>query len=234
MDPVPTRRFQAPDSSDCLWASPPCPVMGRHCFTGGKTKTPRGELIHPRPQSCYVGSGPQHARPTQSPCPARAQHLGRTCLRGSQGQTALPWAPGPRRHPTSVSGTPRAFAEKQDLSTTSWASSKASGHRGQAVLRVTRWGESPALRPRRALPGTRRLPLPQRCPWGPGQEASVTARGHRLLPPPNRGPLSTASKKPPPGRRKPGEPPTAHAGPGSPSDLEDGSPPPSNSSWEET
>ncbi|KAF0883634.1 RB8NL protein, partial [Crocuta crocuta] len=48
------------------------------------------------------------------------------------------------------------------------------------------------------------------------------------------GPWCRASKKPPPGRRKPGEPVTAHAGSGSPSDLEDGSPPPSNSSWEET
>uniref|UniRef100_A0A8C9JH25 RBBP8 N-terminal-like protein n=1 Tax=Panthera tigris altaica TaxID=74533 RepID=A0A8C9JH25_PANTA len=48
------------------------------------------------------------------------------------------------------------------------------------------------------------------------------------------GPWCRASKKPPPGRRNPGEPLTAHEGSGSPRDPEDGSPPPSNGSWEET
>ncbi|XP_029773958.1 RBBP8 N-terminal-like protein [Suricata suricatta] len=48
------------------------------------------------------------------------------------------------------------------------------------------------------------------------------------------GPWCRASKKPPPGRRSPGEPLTAHEGSRSPRDPEDGSPPPSNSSWEET
>ncbi|XP_046923887.1 RBBP8 N-terminal-like protein [Lynx rufus] len=48
------------------------------------------------------------------------------------------------------------------------------------------------------------------------------------------GPWCRASKKPPPGRRNPGEPLTAHEGSGSPRDPEDGSPPRSNGSWEET
>uniref|UniRef100_A0A8C0N0A1 RBBP8 N-terminal like n=2 Tax=Canis lupus familiaris TaxID=9615 RepID=A0A8C0N0A1_CANLF len=46
--------------------------------------------------------------------------------------------------------------------------------------------------------------------------------------------LCDASKKPPPGRRSPAEPLTAHEGSGSPRDPEDSSPSASDSSWEET
>ncbi|XP_021533462.1 RBBP8 N-terminal-like protein [Neomonachus schauinslandi] len=48
------------------------------------------------------------------------------------------------------------------------------------------------------------------------------------------GPWCKAPKKPPPARRNPGEPLTAHEGSGSPRHPEDSSPSPSNSSWEET
>ena len=120
------------------------------------------------------------AYPTQSPRSVRAQHLGRTYLRGSRGQTNC--ALGPWRHPTSVSGILRAFPKKRDLSRRSWAFSKASRHWGHMVLSHTPGGRAhPPIRPapRRCLvpPGTHQLPLPKRCPQGPGQEPSITARG---------------------------------------------------------
>ncbi|XP_030877485.1 RBBP8 N-terminal-like protein isoform X2 [Leptonychotes weddellii] len=72
---------------------------------------------------------------------------------------------------------------------------------------------------------------------GEGSRCSCTKEcGRGLLQKRKRpsGPWCKAPKKPPPARRNPGEPLTAHEGSGSPRHPEDSSPSPSNSSWEET
>ncbi|XP_059263342.1 RBBP8 N-terminal-like protein [Mustela nigripes] len=72
---------------------------------------------------------------------------------------------------------------------------------------------------------------------GEGPRCSYTKERGQDLPQKRKrasGPWCEASKKPPPGRRNPGEPPAAHEGSGSPRHPEDSSPSPSHSSWEET
>ncbi|XP_027947002.1 RBBP8 N-terminal-like protein [Eumetopias jubatus] len=72
---------------------------------------------------------------------------------------------------------------------------------------------------------------------GEGSRCSCTKERRQGLPQKRKrpsGPWCKASKKPPPARRNPGEPLTAHEGSGSPRHPEDSSPSPSNSSWEET
>ncbi|XP_032734738.1 LOW QUALITY PROTEIN: RBBP8 N-terminal-like protein [Lontra canadensis] len=72
---------------------------------------------------------------------------------------------------------------------------------------------------------------------GEGPRCSYTKERGQSLPQKRKrasGPWCKASKKPPPGRRNPGEPLTAHEGSGSPRHPEDSSPSPSHSSWEET
>ncbi|XP_045836421.1 RBBP8 N-terminal-like protein [Meles meles] len=72
---------------------------------------------------------------------------------------------------------------------------------------------------------------------GEGPRCSYTKERGQGLPQKRKrasGPWCKASKKPPPGRRNPGEPLTAHEGSGSPRHPEDSSPSPSHSSWEET
>ncbi|XP_047603018.1 RBBP8 N-terminal-like protein isoform X2 [Lutra lutra] len=72
---------------------------------------------------------------------------------------------------------------------------------------------------------------------GEGPRCSYTKELGQSLPQKRKrasGPWCKASKKPPRGRRNPGEPLTAHEGSGSPRHPEDSSPSPSHSSWEET
>uniref|UniRef100_A0A8C0Z574 DNA endonuclease Ctp1 N-terminal domain-containing protein n=1 Tax=Canis lupus familiaris TaxID=9615 RepID=A0A8C0Z574_CANLF len=74
----------------------------------------------------------------------------------------------------------------------------------------------------------------QPSPAGEGLRCSCTTEHRPSLARKRKRPSVKASKKPPPGRRSPAEPLTAHEGSGSPRDPEDSSPSASDSSWEET
>lgn len=159
------------------------PGDGPSLFTGGETKTPRSELICPRPQSRYAGSGsqrgPSNPEPSFHEGPASWQDLSVKVPRTDR----PPPCPGPIEVPHQPLGDSESISREAGFIQKVLGLRQGVQAPGPAGVQRHKPGERahppirPALRPCLARPGTHPLPWPKHCPRGSGQEPSVTARG---------------------------------------------------------